>query len=132
MALDLDKITAALNAYPWIPGRLVSCQPDAPRYCAVGLLLRYAGIANERIVSADDIQIAWPRYKDIFRSEYGIENITTILTIVCANDQAKTHDEAIRLVQAALISGRVPRPAALVAEIIESCDDEGSGSLALV
>jgi hypothetical protein len=127
MALDLDKITAALNAYPWIPGRLVACQPDAPRYCAVGLLLRYAGIANERIVSADDVSAAWLRYGDLFRSEYGIDSFRMILRIVTANDTAKSHEDAITRVQQAL-----DRTPAIQRDYAERPGDEGSGSLALV
>jgi hypothetical protein len=99
MALDIMKITAALNAYPWTSGTLTIRRVGAPKYCAVGLLLRYAGVPQQEIECAVSSTEAWARFHGLLESEYGIADYATICAIIMANDSAATHEQAIERVQ---------------------------------
>jgi hypothetical protein len=101
MAADLIKITAALNAYPWTAGTLTQCDAGVPRYCAVGLLLRYAGVPQDQLAGASDSE-AWARHRALLQAEYGIEGFHTVALIVGANDSARSHADAIERVQGIL------------------------------
>jgi hypothetical protein len=105
MTLDLMRITAALNAYPWTAGTLTHRAEGAPKYCAVGLLLRFAGVPQERIACATAEREVWAGYEEILRCEYGIADSKTISAIMIANDSAGTHEKAIQRVQAVLSGG---------------------------
>src|SRR5918912_486146 len=85
MTPDLMRIAASLNAYPWTAGTLTAIDNAAPRYCALGLLLRYAGVPQEHLASADEGEL-WKQYGDILRLEYGIPNEQTAFSIMAAND----------------------------------------------
>ena len=98
MSANLSKITAALNAYPWTPGTLTRREEGVPRYCAVGLLLRYAGVPEDQLYSCD----VWTRHRTVLQAEYGIEDAHTVALIVAANDSALSHAEAIERVQSVL------------------------------
>jgi hypothetical protein len=107
MALDIMRITAALNAYPWIPGTLTAGPQSAANYCALGMLLRYAGVAQSEIASTRGADAVWARYRELLESEYGITEFATIGNIITANDFAPTHEEAIKNVQIVLEGGDV-------------------------
>ena len=102
MTLDLTRITAALNAYPWTAGTLIYRGESSPRYCAVGLLLRYAGVSQERIACAMGETEVWTAHEELLRCEYGVPDSMTLRAIIVANDSARTHEEAIQRVQAVL------------------------------
>ena len=99
MNLDLMRITAALNAYPWTAGTLIYRGESSPRYCAVGLLLRYAGVPQERIACAMGEMEVWAAHEELLRCEYGVQDAITLRAIIVANDSARTHEEAIQRVQ---------------------------------
>jgi hypothetical protein len=69
--------------------------PDlAASYCAVGALLRYAGvpraqIRNAMMVSLDEV------YGPLLRARYGIAGDDTLLAMMAANDGADSRAEAI-------------------------------------
>jgi hypothetical protein len=96
MTPDLMRIEAALNAYPWTPGTLTTGARD-PRYCAVGILLRYAGVAREHLGCAVlwNSRRLWEMYGALLLQEYGIPNEHTMIAIMAANDSARSHGEAI-------------------------------------
>ena len=138
MALDIMKITAALNAYPWTPGTFSMRDAGVPRYCAVGLLLRYAGVPQVEIECAGS-SLVWTRFHELLESEYGISELTTIMEIIGANDSATSHEEAIEQVQFVLAGGNIAErlraraaAEALAAEVRTSIGDEGSDCGALV
>jgi hypothetical protein len=105
MALDIMRITAALNAYPWTRGALTHRNEVAADYCAVGLLLRYAGVTQSEIAYTHDSTSVWARYRDLLEAEYGITEFETIGNIIRANDTATSHEEAIEQVQFVLDGG---------------------------
>ena len=105
MNLDLMRITAALNAYPWIAGTLTHRADGAARYCAVGLLLRFAGVPQERMACAMGEMEVWASHEELLRSEYGISDLRTVRAIIIANDSARTHEEAIERVLSVLSCG---------------------------
>lgn len=107
MARDIMKITAALNAYPWTRGTFSVREGDNAVYCAVGLLLRYAGVPQAEIACAGPTGVLWDRFHELFESEYGITEPATIDDIIRANDSALSHDEAIEQVQFVLNGGNL-------------------------
>ena len=141
MSLDLVRITAALNAYPWTAGTLTHRAESAPRYCAVGLLLRFAGVPQERIACAMGERQLWAAYEELLRFEYGIPDSKTISAIMMANDSARTQEEAIERVQAVLsgdgdsasmlrrAAAFVQRPVASPSLFETGGDDAGSEAL---
>lgn len=140
MSLDMVKITAALNAYPWTSGRYSVRDGGSARYCAVGLLLRYAGVAQAEIECAGPLHVVVARYGDLLKSEYGISDMVKLFEIVCANDSATSHERAIEQVQFVLGGGRngdqVARDRAaaeaLAAEVCQAFEDEGGACGALI
>jgi len=140
MALDIMRITAALNAYPWTRGVLTYRNEVAANYCAVGLLLRYAGVPQSEIECANDATTAvWTRYRELLEAEYGITTVATIHGIICANDSAATHEEAIAQVQFVLDGGNLGEPrtrraaaAEALAEAQRDLEDDASGCGALL
>lgn len=145
MAIDLMRVAAALNAYPWTTGAIVKRGEEGPRYCAVGLLLRYAGVPYEQLTCPPpSLTSWWAEYGEVLRAEYGIEDLRVVTAIMRANDTAPSQAIAIDRVQrllgdetdAELVALRrmaglpvAPRGAALPSR---SADDDGSGMLALV
>jgi hypothetical protein len=141
MSLNVPRIAAALNAYPWTPGCLTSRERMVPTYCAVGAMLRYAGVAQEHIASAQGPDF-WERYGPLLQSEYGIPDLQTAMFVMGANDSARSQGEAIERVLGVLtgaidfdalmreVAGLKPVPAPEPAWKSEPDDD--AGSLALV
>ena len=138
MPHDIVKITAALNAYPWTIGTLSMRRGDHGVYCAVGLLLRYAGVPQAEIECAGPR--LWDRYHELLESEYGITEPATITNIIHANDSARSHEEAIEQVQfvldggnlAELLRGRFPIAGMLAATAPQKLEDDGGACGALV
>ncbi len=142
MSLNLPKIAAALNAYPWTPGCLTSRDRKVPTYCAIGAMLRYAGVAQDHIASAQGPDF-WGLYGPLLRSEYGIPDAETALTVMAANDSADSQAEAIERVLGVLTgalnlgalmheaAGGKPVPMPDGAWQSEPDDDAGSLALAL-
>jgi len=141
MSLNLPRIAAALNAYPWTPGRLTSRQEMVPTYCAIGAMLRYAGVAQDHIAHAHGRDF-WERYGPLLQSEYGIPDEETAAHVMAANDTASSHGQAIERVLYVLTgavdldtlmrqsAGTKPTPAADALWKSEPEDD--AGSLALI
>src|SRR5689334_10693847 len=65
MPLDIMKITAALNAYPWTSGALSMRDGESASYCAVGLLLRFAGVPQAEIEGACSAHVVLDRYREL-------------------------------------------------------------------
>ncbi|MFN2567103.1 MAG: hypothetical protein ABR499_19060 [Gemmatimonadaceae bacterium] len=145
MPLNLPRIAAALNAYPWMPGRLTRSGRTAPTYCAIGALLRYAGVAQDHIACAEGPSGVhlWAVYGQLLESEYGIPDMKTAKRVMAANDSASSQAEAIERVLGALTgafdpyalrhatpdTASAPKPGTVPAW--ESGPDDGAGSLAL-
>ena len=138
MPLDIMKITAALNAYPWTSGALSMRDGGSASYCAVGLLLRYAGVPQAEIEGAGSAHVVLDRYRELLQSEYGITELETIGNIIHANDSAASHEQAIEQVQFVLDGGSMAELFArqggipVVAEAPASVEDDDSGCGALV
>ena len=128
MTLNLMRIEAALNAYPWTPGTLTTRERDA-RYCAVGIMLRYAGVAREHIGCAVmwDSRRLWSLYGGLLRAEYGVPDEQAMIAIMAANDSSQSHAEAIdrvRRVLSGTLDPFVPRAPGDAGEV-----EEGDGQL---
>jgi hypothetical protein len=110
MPLDLRKVAVVMNAYPWTRGQLTNGDTAAPAHCAVGALLRDAGIPPERMPG---IEVAYGQMYAILERQYGISGPETVHEIMAANDSARSRSEAIRRVLCTLSgvvdSGRVAR-----------------------
>jgi hypothetical protein len=140
MPLDIGKITAALNAYPWTSGTLTMRDGGSALYCALGLLLRYAGVPQPEIERAGPSQVVLDRYRALLEAEYGITELATIDNIIQANDSASSQAEAIEQVQFVLEGGNIAErlrarhaaAKALDAEARRNLEDDGSGCGALV
>jgi hypothetical protein len=134
MPLNLPRIAAALNAYPWTPGHLTKRGRTAPTYCAIGALLRYAGVAQEHIacVSNSPVGSFWTLYGPLLHSEYGIPDERTAWRVIEANDSADSQAEAIERVLGVLAGDRDPleRPPSHEWEPGSEPDDD-AGSLVL-
>jgi hypothetical protein len=143
MPVNVPRIVAALNAYPWTTGCLTERRRSAPTYCAIGALLRYAGVAQDHIASARGPRV-WSLYGTLLRSEYGIPDARTMGNVMVANDTASSQAEAIErvlgvltgmldadaVVRETLQTGLLPDPATGWPE--EARPDDETGSLALV
>jgi len=137
MPLDMMKITAALNAYPWTIGALSRRDGGSASYCAVGLLLRYAGVPQAEIECGGPQLVVLHRYRELLESEYGITELKTIRSIIGANDSAASHEQAIEQVQFVLDGGSIAelfarQAASRVAEAPASVEDDDSCCGALV
>jgi alcohol dehydrogenase class IV len=151
MPVHLDRVAAALNAYPWTPGTLTHRADGAPRYCAVGALLRYAGVAQDHIACVSGTAGAhdlWHLYGALLKAEYGIANAGVARLIMAANDSAASQAEAIERVLWVVVAGARDRGAVMrldaAAADPEAAEpgqasavargqepDDGAGSLAL-
>ena len=90
MPVYLDRVAAALNAYPWTPGTLTRRADGTPRYCAVGALLRYAGVAEDHIACVSGTAGShdlWHPYGALLTAEYGIANARVARLVMAANDE---------------------------------------------
>ena len=122
MSLNLERIAAALNAYPWVAGTLTSRgSTGVPRYCAIGLLLRYAGVPQEQMACGHGSPAGLRQHLPLLEAEYGIADWDTAGAIIEANDSATSHEEAIERVQRVLTCEPAERMRAM-SDIIERGD----------
>ncbi len=101
MTPNLMRIEAALNAYPWTAGAFAATSGDTTRYCAVGMLLRYAGVSPEHIDVACNrgaVQF-WDYYRALLERDYGIAGPEQIHAIMVANDGADSHEDALERIR---------------------------------
>lgn len=70
----LRAIADALNAYPWTRGRLIAWAADEPAYCALGSMLRAAGISPTEITRADSepAHPFWDKWGPLFYAEWSM------------------------------------------------------------
>ncbi|HEU4565316.1 MAG TPA: hypothetical protein VFS05_11725 [Gemmatimonadaceae bacterium] len=102
---DLDRIAVAMNAYPFESGWFATWTRP-PRYCAIGQLLRYAGVEVEDIRRINgDMLGGWRHHRELLRREYGIADRWTYWTILYAADGSDTQDDAVTNVRLALSGG---------------------------
>jgi hypothetical protein len=96
----LRAIADALNAYPWTRGRLIAWAADEPAYCALGSMLRSAGISPAEITRADSepAHPFWDKWGPLFYAEYGIPALFAAHRIVTLNDAARSRAEAAGLI----------------------------------
>jgi hypothetical protein len=94
MPRHLHEITAAMNAYAWTRHGPVQGPDQAPSYCALGALLRHAGVPHARIFEAT-IGSLTGAYDPLLRAKYGISGADTVLRIVRVNDGAQSRADAI-------------------------------------
>lgn len=97
MTPNLMRIEAALNAYPWTAGSFAARTGDEVRYCAVGMLLRYAGVTEAHIDLACNRGAVefWTYYRALLARDYGISGAEQVHAIMVANDGASSRDEAV-------------------------------------
>ncbi|MGH7526896.1 MAG: DUF6197 family protein, partial [Gemmatimonadales bacterium] len=97
---NLRAVADALNAYPWTRGHLITWSADVPAYCALGAMLRAAGIAPAEITRADDTpaHLFWQGWGPLLRTEYGIPGLSSAHRIVSLNDAARSRAEAAGLI----------------------------------
>ena len=132
MAIDLLAIEAALNAYPWTTGAFTEGSPRrGARYCALGLMLRYSGVAQDHLATAQQKggRAVWRMFGALLQRDYGIPDYRTAELIMIANDSARTHDEAIGRVREVLtrgVEGLAPAVDELAAVIASFTSPSGS------
>jgi hypothetical protein len=93
MPRHLHEITAAMNAYAWTKHGPVQGPDDAPSYCAIGALLRHAGVPHDCIMQATIASLTGA-YDPLLRAKYGISGADTVLHIIAANDGAQSRADA--------------------------------------
>jgi len=91
-------VASALSAYPWTRFWLIRWRDvhEEPRYCAMGALLRFAGVHPDDIVLADLLGAIdfWKQWGPLLSSEYGVPGFQSAHRIVTLNDSATTQAEA--------------------------------------
>src|SRR5688500_16837566 len=65
----------------------------APSYCAIGALLRHAGVPHDCVMQAA-IASFTGAYDSLLKAKYGISGADTVLGIVAANDEARSRADA--------------------------------------
>jgi hypothetical protein len=92
MPRHLHEITAAMNAYAWTKHGPVRGSEDAPSYCAIGALLRHAGVPHDDILPATAASLAG-EYDAVLGAKYGI-SCDDVLRIILANGEARSQADA--------------------------------------
>lgn len=97
---NLRAVADALNAYPWTRGRLIVWAADVPAYCALGAMLRAAGVVPTEIARADRTpgQPFWEGWGALLEKKYGLPNLYSAHRIVTLNDAARSRAEAAGLI----------------------------------
>jgi hypothetical protein len=114
MPRHLHEIAAAMNAYEWTTDGPVQGPAHAPSYCAIGALLRHAGVPHECIVQAASASLAG-ECDPLLKAKYGISDPDTVFRIILTNGQARSRADATWRVLG-LVSGTresdepMPRP----------------------
>jgi hypothetical protein len=93
MPRHLHEIMAAMNAYPWTRyGPVLGWAGAAPRYCAIGALLRHAGVPRECIMEA--AAAASVGDVSLLQAKYGVSGADAVLGIIAANHEAQSQADA--------------------------------------
>jgi hypothetical protein len=82
-----------MEAYTWTRGTFTEGPDDAPSYCAMGALLRHAGVPRARIAEAPLLSLL-REYVPILRARYGISDTDVVHHIMVANDRSASQAEA--------------------------------------
>lgn len=93
MPRRLHAIATAMEAYTWTRGKLTEGPDDAPSYCAVGALLRHAGVPRARIARGSVASLL-TEYAPLLRARYGISDADLVSQIVAANDGSVSRAQA--------------------------------------
>jgi hypothetical protein len=93
MPRHLHEITAAINAYAWTTDGPVRGPEHAPSYCAIGALLRHAGVPHDRILEATVASLSGA-YDSLLQDKYGI-TAEKVLGIIAVNGGAQSRADAI-------------------------------------
>lgn len=93
MPRHLHEISVAMNAYAWTRHGPVQGPDRAPSYCAIGALLRHAGVPHERIMEATIVSLTGA-YDSLLKAKYGISGAGAVLRIIAANDEARSQADA--------------------------------------
>ncbi len=93
MPRHLHEITAAMNAYAWTKRGPAKGTEHAPSYCAIGALLRHAGVPHDCILSATVASLNG-EYDSLLKAKYGISGTRAVLGIIWANAEARSQADA--------------------------------------
>jgi hypothetical protein len=93
MPRHLHEIAAAMDAYEWTKYGPVQGPAHAPSYCAIGALLRHAGIPHCCIVEAAGAALDG-EYDSLLKAKYGISDGGTVLQIILTNGKARSRADA--------------------------------------
>jgi hypothetical protein len=93
MPRHLHEIIAAMNAYAWTRHGPVQGPAHAPSYCAIGALLRHAGVPHDRIMEATIASLTGAD-DSLLKAKYGISDAGVVLRIITGNDQARSGADA--------------------------------------
>jgi hypothetical protein len=93
MPRHLHEIAAAMNAYQWTKYGPVQGPEHAPSYCAIGALLRHAGVPHECIVQAASASLGG-ECDPLLKAKYGISDPDTVLRIIMSNGEAGSRADA--------------------------------------
>jgi hypothetical protein len=89
----LHEVAAAMNAYEWTKHGPVQGSEDAPSYCAIGALLRHAGVPHGCIMQAAMASLDG-EYDSLLKAKYGISDAGTVLRIILTNGEARSRADA--------------------------------------
>jgi hypothetical protein len=92
MPRHLHEITAAMNAYSWTKHGPVQGPDCAPSYCAIGALLRHAGVPHECVMQA--AVAALEGDDSLLQAKYGVSGADAVLRIVMTNGHAQSQADA--------------------------------------
>ena len=92
----LPAIVTAVNAYPWTRGWVTRRVHGVPHFCALGALLRYAGLTEREIRRAErqPVHTFWAERGALLEAEYGITNVAVVHRIMTLNDTAASQEDA--------------------------------------
>jgi hypothetical protein len=128
------RAIVALNLYPWARGALTRGDAEERANCAIGAMLRYAGVDERRIVNLSDLV----PHVGLLRESYGIPTATAYRSIMRANDTSCSREEAVSRVLRILSGDPDPGPgsgrtgAGRSRPSTVSEEDDGAGTLAVL
>ena len=103
---NLRAVADAVLEHPWTRGHLITWFADVPAYCALGAMLRAAGVAPAQIARADglDAHTFWDEWGPVLEKRYGLPNLHSAHRIVTLNDAARSRAEAVGLIFARMLT----------------------------
>ncbi len=81
-----------MDAYSWTRHGPVQGPAHAPSYCAIGALLRHAGVPHDGIFLGTAAALAG-EYDSLLHAKYGVSG-ADVLRIIWANDEAQSRADA--------------------------------------